>query len=130
MYRLRHLFNFISYHLVDQNFGLGRSPLRIQAHFLLESQKFLNGAQWTVGFVCAVDVTKSLRGAEVVIKASGVAGTDPSEQAPAPAGTGPRRLPAVPGSWGAWKLGIRGFRAGAIYWKIQKHIKIFQYFNN
>lgn len=109
----------------------------MQAHFLLESQKFLNGAQWTVGFLCAVDVTQSLRGAEVVIKASGVVGTDPSEQAPAPAGTGPWRLPAVPGvgppvagSWGAWKLGIRGFRAGAIYWKIQKHIKIFQYFNN
>lgn len=32
VYRLRHLFTFISCHLVDQNFGLGRSHLRMQAH--------------------------------------------------------------------------------------------------
>lgn len=67
-----------------------------------------------MGFLWAVDVTQSLSGAGVVIKASGMAGTVPLEHAPAPAGTGPWKLPAVPGmgppvagSWGPWKVGIQ-----------------------
>lgn len=49
VYRLRHLFTFISCHLVDQNFGLERSHLRMQAHGISwnhKSFKTVLSGQW------------------------------------------------------------------------------------